>query len=191
MEKELSHSFNISLSQEFSQKLRKEQEKLAQRFTELRLYDASPHLSMGTKFMGESETEAYVQALAEEFKKDAAWELEFADFQPSDAQIGKYIFLMLSVESRERLIDLHERTFHVTKGIGSEGMEGKAKPKYPYDPHVSVIKVQPEEMTEALKLIKEDFSGIRMPVTRYELTRQKEDEKGFSTFPVMLEINLK
>jgi 2'-5' RNA ligase len=191
MEKELIHSFNIRLSPEVAQKLKLEQEKLSKRFTELRFYDASPHLSLGAKFMTESETDAFVQALAEEFKDDKAWELEFASFQPSDAQEGKYIFLTLTLESQRKLFNIHERAFGVTEEIGSEGMEGATKPKYPYHPHVSVIKVQTEEMPEALKLIKEDFSGVTMPVTHYEVTRQKEDEKGFSTFPVVLEINLK
>jgi len=189
MEKVLSHSFNVCLGEDILKKLRQEQEKLAKVFTELRPYDSSPHLSIGTKFMTESETGAYLHAVAQEFKSEKTWELTLSDFEPSDAQIGKYIFLTLAPESRERMFSLHERLFRATKGIGSEGMHGPT-PKYPYDPHISLIKVQPEEMPQAIQLIQEDLGGVVTPVTRYELTRQKEDEKGFSTFPVMLSIDL-
>jgi hypothetical protein len=36
-----------------------------------------------------------------------------------------------------------------------------------------------------------DFTGMRMPVTAYELTRQEDDATGFATFPVVRTWNLR
>lgn len=188
MEKELAHSFNIALDKEFSQKLFDIQKRLAIKIKERRNYDSSPHLAFATKFMGQSETGNFVDALVREFSNDTKWELEFSSF--SVAETGNYIFLNLNNESRKRLFALHERALTATKGIGMETHSGLPE-KYPYDPHISIIKLQSEEVTRALKLIEKDFLGIKISVKIYEIVRQEDKENGFSNFPTIRKINLK
>lgn len=188
MEKELSHSFNIELSQEVLRRLKDEQGRLSERFKEQRFYDFSPHLSIANKFMDAATTPKFIEALINEFKNDSAWELEFADFRP--AKTNDYIFLHLSTESRQKLFDLHERAFSVTKNIGLEIPSGNKFRYFEYDPHISIIKLTPEDMREAVGFIKEDFVGVKMPVVRYVLTQQTDDENGFSNFPVVHAISL-
>lgn len=53
-----------------------------------------------------------------------------------------------------------------------------------------MIKLTPEDTEVAISFIKEDFVGVKMPVTQYVITQQADDEKGFSSFPVICGINL-
>jgi len=185
MEKELSHSFNAVLDKEFSKKLFHIQQKLKEKIVERRNYDSSPHLAIATKFMGESDTDNFANALIREFSNDQKWELRFTNFSPSET--GNYIFLNLDKKSKEIIFTLHERAFSATKNIGSEG-QGGLPPKYAYDPHISIIKLQPAEVSLAMEIISEDFSKITTSVESYEITRQKDNDNGFSDFPVIQEI---
>ena len=187
--KELAHSFNITFTNEISGKIKKEQEKLLKLFSERRFYDSSPHLAIATKFMENDMTETFKNTLNREFENDAAWELEFADFRQSETQ--DYIFLHLNPESRQKLLDLHERTFQVTKEIGLEIQSGNKFRHFEYDPHISIIKLGTEEIGNALATLNNDFRRVRMPVNRYQITRQEDIENGFSNFPIIAEISLK
>ena len=188
MEKELSHSFNIELNQEVIRRLRDEQDRLSEKFKERRLYESSPHLSIANKFMDAATTPRFIEALRNEFKSDTSWELEFADFRQSET--NDYIFLHLNPRSQQKLFNLHERAFSATKSIGLEIPSGNKFRHFQYDPHISIIKLTPEDMEAALSLIREDFVGVKMPVMRYVITQQTNDEEGFSYFPVIDEINL-
>jgi 2'-5' RNA ligase len=187
-EKELAHSLNIQLSGEITQKLKNEQEKLLKKFSERRFYDSSPHLAIATKFMGKEETDKFIKALGNEFQNDTVWELEFSDFKVSERL--DYIFLHLSADSEQKLISLHERAFGATKNIGLEIQTGKKFRHFPYIPHISIIKLLPGEIGEALGIIKKDFAGVKMPVSCFEITRQADNERGFSDFPTINKINL-
>jgi hypothetical protein len=190
MKKELAHSFNIKLSQEVKGKLKGVQDKLSEKFSERRFYDSSPHLAIATKFMVEKETDKFVEALKNEFKEDRTWELEFSVF--GLAKTMDYIFLRLSPDSEQKLLDLHKRAFEATKNIGLEiQTSNKFRPIIIYSPHISIIKLLQEETSDALEIVKNDFSGIKMPVVSFEITRQTDDENGFSNFPVISEIKLK
>jgi 2'-5' RNA ligase len=189
MQKELAHSFNAKLSKEISDKLKNEQEKLRDLgFIEKRFYDSSPHLAIATKFMSEKETEKFIGVLKNEFKNDESFELEFSDFKLSRTR--DYIFLHLNFESEQKILDLHSRAFQATKNIGLEIQTGKTFRHFEYNPHISIIKLPQEEIGNALEIIKEDFSGIKMLVNCFEITRQTDDEKGFSNFPVINKIDL-
>jgi len=189
MEKELAHSFNIRLSKEITDRLKSEQDKLSEKFSERRFYDSSPHLAIATKFMNDGETDKFIEALKKEFQNETTWELEFSDF--GLAETMDYIFLHLSVDSEQKLINLHERAFQATKNIGLEiQTSSKFRPIIIYSPHISMIKLLPEESSDALEIIKNDFSGIKMSVSCFEITKQTDNEKGFSKFPVMCEISL-
>lgn len=188
MEIELSSSLNIELSPEILEELNAEQNKLADFFTEKRFYDSSPHLSLVNRFVTESDFPRYIEALQNEFKNDAKWELEFSDFRL--AATGDYIFLHLSPESTKKMFEIHERALKATTDIGTEIPPGKFR-HFSYDPHISIIKLEPENATKALSAIQKDMLGVKMPVTKYVLTKQTDDEKGFSNFPVVCEIGLK
>ena len=189
MEKELAHSFNIQLSPEILGALKREQEKLSKLFSEQRFYDSSPHLAIATKFMSEPFSQEFITALKKEFDDDASWWLGFSDFKP--AQTNDYIFLHLNAESRQKMFELHERAFRTTRAIGFEKPDSGKFRHFDYDPHISIIKVAPENLEKALATLKNDMSAIKMPVTKYVITRQTDDEKGFATFPIVCEISLK
>jgi hypothetical protein len=93
-------------------------------------------------------------------------------------------------DSEQKIIQLHNRIFEATKNIGLEIQTGKKFRHFDYNPHISIIKLSQEEIGKALEIIKEDFSGIKMLVSSLEITRQTDDENGFSNFPVICEINL-
>jgi hypothetical protein len=186
MDKELAHSLNIRLSDEMLHKLREKQNKLLERFEERRMYDSSPHLSIATKFMSANDTVQFIKALKNEFKNDGIWELEFVDLRPSSTQ--DYIFLHLNPESEREIINLHERAFRATKEIGLEIQTDKKFRHFDYSPHISIIKLTPEEVAEAIGMIKNDFSGVKMPVSSFYITRQTDNENGFSGFPTIDEI---
>ncbi len=189
MEKELSHSLNVILSPHIAELLRNIQKEILTAVSERRPYDNSPHLSLVNKFMGKSQTAAFVNTLTKEFRDDSSWELTFADFSPSPT--NEYIFLNVDKDSQKRLRDMHARAFAVTRGIGTAGQNGIDIPKYPYVPHVSIIKLQPEETEKSLRLIAHELSGITMPVKNLEITTQKDMENGFSIFPIIATIELK
>ncbi len=187
---ELSHSFNIKLTQEISQKIREEQNKLKSLgFIEKRFYDSSPHLAIATKFMSVEDTPVFIEALKEEFENEDKWELEFSDFGVSETQ--DYIFLHLTKESEQKLIEFHNRAFEKTKEIGLEVQTARKFRNFAYASHISIIKLLPEEVGNALKAIQKDFSGIKMSVTTLEITRQEDTMEGFSNFPVVASIELK
>ncbi|MFA6495034.1 MAG: 2'-5' RNA ligase family protein [Candidatus Paceibacterota bacterium] len=187
-EQELSHSFNVKLSRELSQELFAIQKQLRKNISERRDYDPSPHLAIATKFMRGSDTQKFIQALSGEFSEDRAWDLAFVGFSPSET--GDYIFLNLSEESKETLRALHKRALATTKGVGFEGIGG-LPPKYAYDPHISIIKLQPKEVSLAMEIIGGGFSRAAMKVNSYEVTRQENDKLGFGNFPALKEIRLK
>jgi hypothetical protein len=115
--------------------------------------------------------------------------LEFGEFKSS--QSGDYVFLHLNDLSRQKLFELHERAFRVVHDIGLEEHSDKKFRHFEYDPHISIIKIEPEKVAEALEQIKNDFRGLKMSVTKYVITRQVDDEKGFSVFPIIKTIELK
>ncbi len=189
MKEELAHSFNIHLDTEVIGRLKSEQEKLTKQFKERRFYDSSPHLAIATKFMDKETAQDFVRVLVDEFKDDVQWTLEFSDFSLSDTK--DYIFLHLSKKSRRLLFKLHERVFRVTKDIGLEEQSNNKFRHFEYDPHISILKVEPTEAEKALSLIEKDFSGVKTQALQYEITQQTDNKEGFSTFPVIYEINLK
>lgn len=130
----------------------------------------------------------FAKAIKNEFKDETRWELEFADFKL--AETNDYVFLHLSPESRQKMFDIHEQAFRATKDIGSETPNGKFR-HFPYDPHISIIKIEPEQAMKALSEIQKNMSGVQMPVTKYEITKQIDDENGFANFPIICEIDLK
>jgi len=190
MENELAHSINIMLNEVILGKLKNKQNKLLEKFSERRMYNSLPHLSIATKFMGANDTRNFVEILKNEFKEDKIFELEFTDFRPSDTQ--DYIFLHLSPESERKIIELHERAFKVTQDIGLEIQTGNKfrRLNYNYNPHISIIKLNPEEVAKAIGMIKNDFSGVRMFVSSFYITRQTDNKDGFSDFPTIDEIKL-
>lgn len=188
MENELAHSINIRLSDKILDKLKEKQDKLLEKFNERRMYDSSPHLSIATKFMGANDTQRFVEALKNEFENDKVFEIKFAGLRPSGTQ--DYIFLHLSPESEQKVIELHERAFDATKDIGLEIQTGPKFRHFDYNPHISIIKLTPEEVTKAIGMIKNDFSGIKTLVSSFYITRQTDNKNGFSDFPTINEIKL-
>ena len=186
MEKDLAHSFNISLGGNVFDILKNIQKKISENVHEKRNYDPSPHLSILTKFMDAEKTDTYAKLLIQEFKNDKPWKLEFSHISPS--QTKNYIFLFPTKESQEIILSLRKRAIAATIGVGSEESNGDFI-KYLYEPHISLIKLDPSEIDPALKLININFDSLKMIVNKYEITRQDQIENGFSNFPVIGKIN--
>jgi hypothetical protein len=188
MEKELAHSFNIVLNDDFLKEILEIQKRLKEKITERRNYDSSPHLAIATKFMDESKTDDFVKILIKEFSNDKKQELIFSSLSISKDK--DYIFLNPNEKSKEIISSLHKRAFITTKDIGFENHNGLSL-KYLYNPHISIIKLQPEQIPLAMEIIGNDFSDFALRMESYEITRQKDRESGFSDFPIIQKINLK
>ncbi len=186
MSKELAHSFNIHLPEPEANQIKQIQEKLTLHFDDCRQYDKSAHVSILTKFMDESHSSAFSDALKKEFAHEKPWILECSHLAPSEG--NTYIFLHFTEESKQRLFAIHERAVNVTQEIGSEGKDGLPA-KYAFDPHISIIKILPENMNDALALIEMKLN-IEITVDSYEITRQLEDGAGFTSYPVIANIFL-
>lgn len=186
-EPELAVSFNIVLSKDIQVELRRLQEKLSSMIKDRRNYDKSPHLAICTKFMPLKTTEVYIPILENQFKDLMAFDIEFTKFEPSTT--GNYIFPNLSENSRDNIFKLNEKVKNISKGIGNESPKG-LPPKYHYDPHISIIKLETYQIVKALQLLNDDFKITTMKVREIELTVEKRDKNGFATFPQKLLIKL-
>lgn len=187
MEKELAVSFNAVLSGELSKEIADLQKELSSRFDEKRFYDSSPHLAIATKFMTEEESEKFIETIKKEFEQEKAFEIEFDDFTLSSDR--RYIFLNLNKPSREKIFKLYNRAMKVAKKIGAEGMQGNP-PKYPYFPHISIIKLDEKDACKAIRMILHNLKGRKMLVTKLEITRQQDDDGGFAYFPSISVLDL-
>jgi len=189
IENELAHSFNIVLDPAVSNQIKEIQKMLSGKFRERRFYDNSPHVSILTKFMPQSQTKIFDKLLEGEFKNDQIWKLEFSNFVISDN--GTYICLNFSKETTKKVFELHKRAKRATKDVGALGMNGEAKPRYPFYPHLSIIKLKEDEAKKALKMIKKNLKGSKVQVQKYEITAQEDDTTGFTNFQTIKRIVLK
>jgi len=101
----------------------------------------------------------------------------------------KYIFLNPDQETKETITSLRERALEATKGIGLETIDGTPA-KYPFDPHISIIKLDPSEVSLAMEIIGNDFEPIETDAELYEISKQDGGEDGFFHFPIVKEISL-
>ena len=186
--RELAVSFNIVLDEKLKQKLKKVQAIIQKEIPEKRFYENTPHLAVCTKFMPITKVERYKKEIENIFEEYKKFSIIFTTFSPSVT--GNYIFLNLDQESKKRIIELNRYIKDNTKDIGFESPKN-LPPKYPFDPHISIIKLEEYQIQRALNLINENFNNVSMAVTEFELTVEKRDEKGFAYFPVELIINLK
>ena len=184
----LAHSVNIALQDEITQRIISIQKELSIKHKELRFYDSSPHISILTKFMSPKLTEKFATAIKDEFSNDKKWELKFSIF--TKAEPSSYVFLNFSEETKNRIYELHNRAIKTTKDIVSLGQAG-GLPKYQYNPHISIIKLDTNEVDEAFEFIHHKLDGISMPVDTYVITRESLDNKGYGTFPIYSSIHLK
>lgn len=183
---ELAHSFNIILDSVISDVIKDVQKTICSEVDEQRCYDNSPHLAVATKFITADKTDDFIEALVSEFCNQKPFDIAFTKFEASST--GNYIFLNLDQPSREKIFELSRRAFNATVGIGNEGQGGNP-PKYPFDPHVSVIKLNPNDMKKALTLVNKKTVNFCMTVTNFEITRELSDGSGYSKFPVVATIS--
>ena len=186
MENELALSLNIKLSDEVFRRIAHAQNRLGERFADLRIYDRSPHLSALLKFADPAMARSFADKLTEEFRDEECWNLEFANCSVSKS--GEYIFLDLSEESLKKVSEIHERALSVTRNIGTEG-QGGTSAKYAFLPHISIIKLLPEESAEAFRLLGDELNGLSFQVSSYTITVDDEENKG--GFRILGELELK
>ena len=187
-EGQIAVSFNIVLSEKVSSELVRVQRKLAEKIKERRFYDNSPHLAICTKFMLRSVVDEYISVLERYFEDMEKFELELSSFGAS--KTGNYIFLNFTDETRNKIYDLNDEAKRATKGIGEE-TPGGLPPKYPYDPHISIIKLEESQVELALELLNDEFDIPTMLVRKLEVTVEHRDETGFATFSQDLLLKLK
>ncbi len=185
-EKQLAISFNIVLSEDVQNKLKEVQKMLAEHITERRHYDSSPHLAICTKFMPQSKVEEYTEVINRTFNNLQTFTIKFTKLEPTTS--GKYIFLNLETKSREYILELNTKTRAATKGIGNETIDGLPT-RYPFDPHISIIKLEPHETQKALDLL-DQIELAPMLIQQLEVSVESRDENGYATFPIKLVLNL-
>ena len=188
IENQIAVSFNIVLSDKVKAELIRVQRKLSSKIKDRRFYDNSPHLAICTKFMQRSLVKEYLPVIENNFKDLEKFKLEFSGFNASDT--GNYIFLNFSKETRENIFDLNNKTKKVTKGIGDE-TPGGLPSKYPYDPHISIIKLEESQVELALELLNDEFDISTMLVEELEVSVEHREETGYATFSQDLLLKLK
>lgn len=180
---ELAISFNIAIQEDIKTRLKEIQRKLNTEISERRNYESSPHLAVCTKFMPQNLVNEYTKAIKENFSDIPSFTITFTEFAPSPT--NNYIFLNLDEQSRSTIFELNRKIKEVTNGIGNESLKG-LPPKYPYDPHISIIKLKDYQIKKALQLLNDSFGNVQMVVESFELTVEKRDESGFASFPTHL-----
>jgi len=187
MIQELSHAVLLRLHPDVEEKLVAVQKLAHSKLKDTRFCDHPPHISLGEKFMGEDESDQFVEEVSEILSKEKEWEIEFSHF--GIPENSNYIFLYMNDEVSEFMTILNKKILSVT--AGASGREGLPQ-KYPYTPHCSIVKFEDgEDPTETLKLLEGSVEGIRMMVEGYVFTREKIAETGYSEYPTIGEISLK
>jgi 2'-5' RNA ligase len=187
MDRELAVSLNIVIPSQIKERIIDVQHAVNQVVEEQRYYDYSPHLAVVTKFMVKDVSDEYVEVVAEELKEIKQFALTFAGFAPSET--NNYIFLNFEEASKNNIFELNKHILTATKKYGNE-TPGGLPARYPFDPHISIIKLKPFEVKKALHAIRDDFAGEKMLVTELEITRENRREDGFGEFPVVAKIKL-
>lgn len=172
---ELAHSLNIKLDPVVVERITTLQLRLREHFKERREVDTSPHLSLLLRFATGDVTEDFTRKLNDEFSGVHPFEITFAGCSASES--GEYLFLDLDDTSAEFLSGLHRHADDATKGIGSGGKEGTAA-RFAYTPHVSLIKLLPEESQAALAALRGELQGLKSRVSTLTVSVDDEDMPG-------------
>ena len=141
-------SLNIILSKDIINHISDLQSLIYKKYTDLRNRDNSPHLAVCTKFMEKTQIDKYVEILKENITKFKSFNINFTNFAIS----GKYILLDLDKESQDKILEINQKVKDLTKDIGMETVDGLPS-KYPNIPHISVVKLEEENVSKALELI--------------------------------------
>ncbi len=157
MEIELAHSLNITLDENVTKQIVTVQQILNHRFKERRTFNPAPHLSLLLRFAHTSNTGIFMEKLVDEFSHEQPFTLTLSNFSASPS--GEYIFLNPSEFSNEILTGMNLRASKATKEIGTGGPDG-ATARYSYFPHISLIKLLPEESASALGLLHNELADI-------------------------------
>jgi 2'-5' RNA ligase len=172
---ELAHSLNIKLDPVVVGRITTLQLRLREHSKERREGDTSPHLSLLLRFATGDVTEDFTRKLSDEFRDVHPFEITFAGCSASES--GEYLFLDLDDTSSEFLSVLHHRADDATKGIGSGGKGGEPA-RFSYTPHVSLIKLLPEESQAALVALRSELQGLKSRVSTLTVSVDAEDRPG-------------
>lgn len=186
-DKHIAVSFNIFLPDSFSRKIKNIQDELYEVIPDRRKYDTSPHLSICTKFMKVGNIEDFVKTVKKEFSNCKSFKLKFTTVGPTKGL--NYIFLYLDEDSKAFLRNMNTHALNATKGMGLETIDGTPI-KYPYLPHISIIKLYPEHVEEALRIIGNNFLPIDINISTLEITQELESDEGI-IFPRICRLDLK
>lgn len=182
---ELAHSFNITLDEATSGKIGRIQSDLREHFTELRTVDPTAHCSLLLRFATANDTEHFVRVLSDEFKEDRPQTITFSACVISVS--GTSLFLVPDAPSRAALMLLHERALRVAGMIGN-AESGGAPERYPFEPHITLIKVAPEHAGEAREFVGDRLNGLTTSVESYHITVDDPDRTG--AFVVVASLSL-
>ena len=175
MEIELAHSLNITLDENVTKQIVTVQQILNHRFKERRTFDPAPHLSLLLRFAHSNNTRIFMEKLVDEFSHEQPFTLMLSNFSASPS--GEYIFLNLSEFSNEILTGMNQRAANATKEIGT-GVPDGASARYLYFPHISLIKLLPEESALALGLLHDQLVNIQFHATELTITVDDASHEG-------------
>lgn len=179
MSDQLSISLNIVIPKDITSKISKVQEQLNSSFSELRKYDPSGHISVLNKFMYEEDIDQFVSKVKEYFSNFKPFRIKFDKFGKAG---NKYIFVYLDNDSTKIITTFHGDLMRLTKNIGNETWNNKDN-AYDFIPHISVIKLDPSVIDEALITLDDINFDFDFFVSALEVSieiKENGTHKGFN-----------
>ncbi len=190
MDQEIAVSLNVVLNRDLIKDIKEIQRELNRNYKEQRNYDTTPHLAIVTKFMIPELAHKYANLVTKELITKNAFNISFKRFKVPNA--GTYIFLDLDEESKRSIIQINREVKKISKNFGFETPKGLPS-KYSLDPHISIIKLEQENIGPAylaLKKIKTDLTHRSYLIEELEITKEVRKYNGYATFPKIAQIEL-
>jgi hypothetical protein len=165
-------------------------EKYANQYLDEKSWKA--HITIGVLPLKDEETQKFVDICTSVLEGISKFTITFADFKLSDDQ--KYILLDLDQDSYKKIMEIRKKFEQETFGKftveipdkylekwGSYSEEEKAKLRntgspYIYEPHISIVKFEPEIAKMAIEEIdKQVFLNKSFVVEEFHISGQSED----------------
>ncbi len=178
-------SLNIVLPDGIKQQVSSFQSEIYKQYKDLRSRDNSPHLAVCTKFMVKEDIDRYIDLLVTELTDLSKFSITFTDLEISN----KYILFNMDIESQKNILNINKRVKDITKDIGMETIDGLT-PKYPNIPHISIVKLNKENIPNSFDLIQNKVERTTVNVNKLEITVEEKIDERFSEFTTTHTINL-
>lgn len=181
------HTIYVDVNREVSDLLFSAYGEITKQYKDKRGYDWKPHMNILSAVIKNDKTEQFTKQFMGEFKNNKKTEIVFTHFSMRESG---YIFLEPDLPSKKLFKGLHSRALRHAKKLGYEGYTIGRVHQYPFNPHLSVIKLDPEKISKAFDAVKNRKFEIKMPVNEYILGRQVRKKNGLDNFKTLGTIKL-